>query len=112
VRPWAQDDEVRSQRGADGGYWLARPAEEIDLGSMIRAVEGSLVEVRGQALEEVEYVGSAAALQQVWTAVRDMLELVTVADVAAGELPQDMLALLRGTNAPETPLGREHAGLG
>jgi Rrf2 family protein len=85
---------VRSQRGSDGGYWLARPAEELDLGCVIRAVEGSLVEVRGQPLEEVEYVGSAMALQQVWIALRNMLELVTVADVASGVLPRDMRPLV------------------
>jgi Rrf2 family protein len=103
---------VRSQRGADGGYWLARPAEEVDLGWVIRAVEGSLVEVRGQAPDEVEYVGSAAALQQVWIAMRNLLELVTVANVATGEFPQDMLALTLGTKASEPQLAREHAGRG
>ena len=90
---------VGSQRGADGGHWLARPAEEVDLGCVIRAVEGSLLEVRGQAPDEVEYVGSAGALPQVWIALRNLLELVTVADVADGEYPQDMLALTRDTMA-------------
>ncbi len=92
---------VYSQRGAGGGYWLARPAEEIDLGCIIRTVDGSLVAVRGQTPDEVKYVGSAATLQQVWIAVRNMLELVTVADLAAGELPQDMLALTQRTKAAE-----------
>ncbi|HEV2981580.1 MAG TPA: Rrf2 family transcriptional regulator [Solirubrobacteraceae bacterium] len=87
---------VRSHRGSDGGYWLARPPEEVDLGCIIRAVEGSLVDVRGLAPDEVEYVGSAVALQQVWIALRNLLELVTVANVVAGELPPDMLALTRG----------------
>jgi Rrf2 family protein len=91
---------VCSQRGADGGYWLARPAEEVDLGCVIRAVEGSLVEVRGQTPDNIEYVGSTVALQQVWIALRNMLELVTVANVAAGELPQDVLALTHGTKVP------------
>jgi Rrf2 family protein len=104
---------IGSQRGADGGYWLARPAEEVDLGSVIRAVGGSPVEVRGQAPDEVEYVGSAVALQQVWIALRNMLEFVTVADVIAGEFPQAMLALTRGTNAgPSRYQAGEHAGLG
>jgi Rrf2 family protein len=103
---------LRSQRGGDGGYWLARPAEEVDLGSVIRAVEGSLIEVRGQAPDEVEYVGSAVALQQVWIALHNMLELVTVANVAAGELPRDMLALARATKAAGPRLAGEHAGLG
>lgn len=103
---------VGSQRGSEGGYWLARPAEEVDLGCVIRAVEGSLVEVRGQTPDDVEYVGSTVALQQVWIALRNMLELVTVANVAAGELPQDVLALTRGTKVVEPQLAGEHAGLG
>jgi len=90
---------VRNRRGPTGGYWLARPAAEIDLADIIRAVEGPLVGVRGQPPEEVEYVGSAAALQQVWVALRanlrKVLENVTVADVAAGKLPTDVLALTR-----------------
>ena len=51
---------VRSQRGPDGGYWLSRPASEISLAQVIRAVEGPLVGVRGQRPEEVSYRGSAA----------------------------------------------------
>jgi Rrf2 family protein len=97
---------VRSQRGSAGGYWLARPAEELDLGSVIRAVAGPLVAVRGMAPEEVTYVGSAVALQQVWLALhaslRSVLEHVTVADVATGELPSEMLALLSEDHAERT----------
>jgi Rrf2 family protein len=90
---------IRSQRGSGGGYWLARSAEELDLGSVMRAVGGPLVAVRGQAPEELAYVGSAVALQQVWLALdaslRAVLEHVTIADVAAGKLPPDTLALTR-----------------
>jgi Rrf2 family protein len=97
---------VRSQRGSAGGYWLARPAEELDIGSVIRAVGGPLVAVRGMAPEEVTYVGSAVVLQQVWLALhaslRRVLEHVTVADVAAGELPPEMLALLSEDHAERT----------
>ena len=64
---------VRSQRGADGGYWLARPAEEIDLAQVIRAVDGPLANVRGHRSEEVEYAGSAEPLRDVWIAVRASL---------------------------------------
>ena len=67
---------VRSQRGPEGGYWLAHPAEEVNLAHIIRAVEGPLVGVRGQRPEEVEYVGSAEALQQVWIALRANLRKV------------------------------------
>src|SRR6266550_3061312 len=51
---------VRSQRGAEGGYWLARPAEEITIADVIRAVEGPIANVRGVGPEQVEYAGSAA----------------------------------------------------
>jgi Rrf2 family protein len=82
---------VRSQRGADGGYWLARPATEITIADVIRAVEGPLASVRGEAPETVKYGGAAEALGKLWVAVRAnlraVLEEVTVADVAGGELP-------------------------
>lgn len=94
---------VRSQRGPEGGYWLAQPAEELNLAQVIRAVEGPLVGVRGQRPEEVSYEGSAESLQQVWIALRanlrKVLEHVTVADVAAGKLPKQVLTLTREEEA-------------
>jgi Rrf2 family protein len=97
---------VRSQRGPEGGYWLAQPADEVNLADIIRAVEGPLVGVRGQRPEEIEYAGSAESLQQVWIALRanlrKVLENVTVADVAAGRLPKDVLALTRHEEAWQT----------
>lgn len=97
---------VRSQRGPEGGYWLAHPAGEVTLADIIRAVEGPLVGVRGQRPEEIEYIGSSEALQQVWIALRanlrKVLEHVTVADVAAGKLPKDVMALTRHEEAWHT----------
>jgi Rrf2 family protein len=97
---------VRSQRGPEGGYWLAHPPEEVNLAQIIRAVEGPLVGIRGQRPEEIEYAGSSQSLQQVWIAVRAnlraVLEQVTVADVAAGSLPKDVLALTRAEEAWQT----------
>ena len=82
---------VASRRGQEGGYWLARPAAEISVADVIRAVEGPLASVRGEAPERLEYQGAAEPLQQVWialrTALRSVVEEVTVADVAAGTLP-------------------------
>jgi Rrf2 family protein len=88
---------VQSQRGAEGGYWLSRPPEEIRLADVIRAVEGPIANVRGQRPEEVEYGGPAAPLRDVWIAVRanlrSVLETVTIADLAAGRLPDDVAAI-------------------
>jgi Rrf2 family protein len=88
---------VRSQRGADGGYWLARPAAEITVADVIRAVEGPLASVRGGPPEDVDYDGAAAALGTVWIAVRaslrSVVEHVTLADVAGGTIPADVAKL-------------------
>jgi Rrf2 family protein len=88
---------VRSQRGVEGGYWLARPAAEITLAQVIRAVDGPLANVRGARPEEVAYRGAAVPLGEVWIAVRAslrrVLDQVTLADVAAGVLPADVAAL-------------------
>lgn len=97
---------VRSQRGPEGGYWLAHPPEEVNLAQVIRAVEGPLVGVRGLRPEEVSYEGSAESLQQVWLALRanlrKVLEHVTLADVASGKLPQEIVALTKQEEAWET----------
>lgn len=82
---------VASQRGSVGGYWLAVPAESISVADVIRTVEGPLADVRGEALEDLDYPGPAASLRAVWVAtrasLRSVLEQVTVADVASGKLP-------------------------
>ena len=93
---------VQSQRGSEGGYWLARPAEEITLAEVIRAVEGPLANVRGARPETLDYAEPAAGLRDIWIAVRaslrGVLETVTLADVASGELPAEVALL---TSDPE-----------
>jgi len=94
---------VRSQRGAEGGYWLARPADEIDLAQVIRAVDGPLANVRGLRSEEVSYTGTAEPMRDVWIAVRAslrrVLEAVTLADVASGGLPAEIAELISDEDA-------------
>lgn len=82
---------VMSKRGPDGGHKLARPAKDIVIADIIRAIDGPLAGVSGQHPEELEFKGTAAPLQQVWIAVRtslrEVLEQVTLADVANDDLP-------------------------
>ena len=94
---------LRSQRGPDGGYRLARLASEISIADVIRALDGELANVRGSRPEHLEYVGSAAALQERLIALRaserSILEGVTLAHVAAGELPKPVAALVANPSA-------------
>jgi Rrf2 family protein len=82
---------VRSHRGAEGGFRLAKPPEQLTVADVIRAVEGPLASVRGGPPEEASYAGAASALPRVWIAVRhnlrQVVEHVTIADVASGKLP-------------------------
>jgi Rrf2 family protein len=94
---------VASRRGADGGYWLARPAAEVSLADVIRAVDGPLANVRGVRSEQIVYQGSAEKLRDVWVAVRaslrQVLENVTLADLTRGELPDSVRELAADPDA-------------
>jgi Rrf2 family protein len=83
---------VRSHRGAEGGFRLARPAADVTVADIIRAVEGPLASVRGGPPEDATYGGAAESLPRVWIAVRQSLrrvaEHVTIADIASGKLPK------------------------
>ena len=82
---------VRARRGAKGGYWLARPADDITIAEIVRAVEGPIAHVQSSPPEAIEYRGNAKHLQKVWIAVRaslrQVVEQVTLADLVSGELP-------------------------
>ena len=92
-----------SQRGAEGGYRLSRPAESITVAEVIRPLDGPLAEVRGLRPEATEYEGSAEHLQDVWVAVRAslraVLEHVTIADIVSGELPRSVHKLTTDPDA-------------
>jgi Rrf2 family protein len=94
---------VQAQRGAEGGYWLAKPAAAITLADVIRAVEGPLANVRGARPETVEYPGAAERLGEVWIAVRAnlraVLEAVTLEDLATKQLPERVVDLTRDPGA-------------
>ena len=88
---------VLSQRGADGGYRLGRPAEEISLAEVIRVVDGPLANVRGLRPESLEYTGPAESLTQVWIALRAnmraVLENVSLEELRTGNLPAEVIEL-------------------
>ncbi|MFN8162182.1 MAG: Rrf2 family transcriptional regulator [Solirubrobacterales bacterium] len=90
---------VRSQRGVGGGSELARPAAEISVADVIRAVDGPLASVRSESPDELAYSGSAAPLRDVWLALRvnmrAVLDRVSLADLAESRLPDEVTRLLR-----------------
>ena len=96
---------VHSRRGADGGYWLARAADDITLAEIIRAAEGPLATVRGEAPDELDYHGGSVPLREVWLAlranIRQVLESVTLADVVSGSLPEPIGTLAEHPDASE-----------
>lgn len=94
---------LRSQRGPDGGYRLARAPELISIADVIRALDGELANVRGSRPEDLKYVGAAAPLQEVWIALRAserlILEGVSLAHVNSGQLPESVQALVANPTA-------------
>lgn len=88
---------VESRRGAEGGYWLSRPPDDITIGEVMRAAEGPLANVRGESPDQLSYSGWAEPLREVWVAlrnnVRGILDNVTLADVIADRIPPGVTAL-------------------
>jgi Rrf2 family protein len=88
---------VASRRGAQGGYWLAKPSDQVSLADIVRAVEGPLASVRGQGPETLKYKGEAEPLQKVWIAlranIRSVMEDTTLADLVGGKLPDEVREL-------------------
>ena len=98
---------VVSQRGGNGGYRLAKPADAISIADVIRVVEGPLVSVRGVRPPELSYSGPAESLLPLWIAlrsnVRQILEGVSLADVASSQLPAGVAALADAPKAWVNP---------
>jgi Rrf2 family protein len=94
LRQLRQAGIVASQRGAEGGYRLARSPAEITVADVVRALDGPLADVRGDRPENAEYNGAAEHLKDVWVAtraaLRGVLEHVTLADIASGNLPSSV----------------------
>jgi Rrf2 family protein len=88
---------VTSLRGREGGHRLARPAKQISVADVLRVIDGPLANVRGEAPEDIRYQGAAEPLQHVWIALRtnmrEVLEKVTLADIAGSRLPRKVETL-------------------
>ena len=98
---------LKSHRGGGGGWSLARPADQIAIADVIRALDGPLASVRGLrphelAAERARQVTDRTIIDM-WIAVRaalrGVLEHVTVADLARGELPAEIAALAADPDA-------------
>jgi Rrf2 family protein len=94
---------VVSQRGQSGGWRLGRPADEVSVADVIRAVDGPLVSVYGLRPEAVTYNESAMVLQHVWiaarTSLRQVFESVTIQHLADSKLPKNVEALTHDEDA-------------
>ena len=97
LRDLKRGELVRSKRGPDGGFMLSRPAEQITFADVFRAIDGPLADVHDESLRALSYAAPAEALPQVWMAVRaslrNVLETVTIADLVAGTLPDEVAAM-------------------
>ncbi|GHB57339.1 hypothetical protein GCM10010377_55490 [Streptomyces viridiviolaceus] len=87
---------VRSQRGCEGGYWLGRPADEISLLDVTRAVDGEVITLRGEALAELDYPGPAIGLPAVWRHIEadatSILAGVTISSLLPAEARERTVA--------------------
>jgi Rrf2 family protein len=96
---------VQSQRGGEGGYRLLRAPDTVSIADIVRSVEGPLADVRGEAPETLDYPPSTDVLRLLWIAtrasLRAVLENVTLADLASGALPKDVLGYTEQAGAWE-----------
>ena len=97
---------VASQRGAEGGFRLARPADDVTIADVLRVLGGPLAGVRGMRPETLQYAGAATNLRDVWVAVRgslrEVLEHVTLSDIVNGELPESITRFTKDPDAWHT----------
>jgi len=81
---------LRSKMGVGGGYYLAKPADQINLGQIVRILDGPLAPVRcvsQMAYEpcgcpDEETCGLKLVMSDVRNAIADILDHTSLADVA------------------------------
>jgi Rrf2 family cysteine metabolism transcriptional repressor len=88
-------DLVQSARGAHGGYWLSRPAEEITMDEVVQALEGTIAPMECFLAEPLHRVlcshdhdhGHGCATKLLWTRVQGgvirALQTTTLAELVA-----------------------------
>ncbi len=105
------DRLVRSHRGRDGGYELARGAGQISVADVLRCIDGPLASVRDIGLGDLPYAGPTEALTDVWRALRasmrSVLEETSLADVATGALPAQVAQLADDYRRQEARRGHQ-----
>lgn len=103
LRQLRQSGIIASQRGAEGGYRLDVSPSRVSIADVVRALDGPLAAVRGQRPEDVEYRGASEHLREVWIALRasmrQVLEGISLEDVATNAIPADIAALLEDPQA-------------
>jgi Rrf2 family protein len=91
MRDLRQAGLVRSQRGCEGGYWLARAAGEVTVRDAVVAVDGEFLSVRGEPRPALAYHGTAAGMAPFWSGVEagldELLRATTIADLLTGAAP-------------------------
>lgn len=106
LRQLRNADLLRSHRGPDGGWTLAKQPEDITVADIIRVLEGPLASVRGLRPHELGSEGIGEPFVSLWIAVRvslrSVLEEVTLADLAAGTLPEPVVRLTKTPGAWDT----------
>ena len=103
LRDLAKAGLAKSRRGPIGGWLLDRPADQVTVADVIRALDGPLASIRGGRPEEASYEGAAEGLQTIWIAlrsgIRGVLEHVTLADVVNGTVTEHVQELAREPDA-------------
>ena len=75
-----------SQRGASGGYTLAKPAEEIKMGKVVRALEEDNMEIIGCVNKPGCCCPSSALWKKLFDGINAILDDVSLKDIVEGNL--------------------------
>lgn len=77
---------ISATRGANGGYALAKPAEEIKMGEVVRALEEDNMEIIGCVSKTGCCCPSSALWKKLFDGINDILDGVTLKNVIEGNI--------------------------